>query len=117
MNTIQFRELTPAELFPLAYQQDLLREQSEQFANNIISTVNLEKAYESIPIALPTETENISLQVNFKPPHVLLFHYLKNNWKPLLVVGALTFIGVATYYKVKENQKNKNKIKLAQTKF
>jgi hypothetical protein len=109
MNTIQFRELTPVELFPLAYQQDLLRKQSEQFANNIISTVNLEKAYESIPVVLPTDAENMSMLMDFKPPHVLLFHYLKNNWKPLLVVGALTFIGVATYYKVKENQKKRRR--------
>ena len=64
---MKLRDLTTAESFPLAYQQDLLKIQSEHFVNKIITTGNFEIGYENMPVDFPSATDNLPIILNSKP--------------------------------------------------
>jgi hypothetical protein len=104
---MKLRDLTTAESFPLAYQQDLLKKQSENFLNKIITTGNFESGYENMPVNFPSAPDNSPIILNSKPPQLLVGTYLKNNWKPLLIV--LIIGGVATYVYLKSKEKKEKK--------
>jgi hypothetical protein len=110
MKQMQFRDLTSAESFPLAYRQDLLKKQSEHFVNKIISDGNFESGYENMPVNFPQTPDNMPLIVNTKPPQFFIITYLKNNWKPLLFVGVVVAVSVSAYHKFKEKKSDGNKI-------
>lgn len=107
MIQLQSHQPTTAELFPFAYQQDLLKKQSEHFVNKIITTGNFESGYENMPVDFPSAPENSPIILNSKPPQLLIGTYLKNNWKPLLAVGIIVLFSATVYNKLKrEKEKN-----------
>lgn len=101
------RQLTINEIFSIAHQQDLVKKQSEHFVSKIISNGNFESGYENMPVDFPMTPDNIPLIVNTKPPQLFITTYLKNNWKPLLIV--LMVGGVGTYIYIKSREKAKKK--------
>jgi hypothetical protein len=105
---MKLRDLTTAESFPLAYQQDLLKKQSEYFVNKIITNGNLESGYENIPVDFPQASNNIPLIIDTKPPQFFIFTYLKNNWKPMLVFGAVVAVSVTAYHLLKQKKEKKS---------
>ena len=107
MNQMQFRDLTTAESFPLAYGKDLLKKQSEHFVSNALSEGNFESGYKNMPNNFPSAPENSPLIVNSKPPQLLIGTYLKHHWRPLLIV--LIVGSVATYVYLKSNEKKEKK--------
>ena len=116
MKQMQFRDLTSAESFPLAYQQDLLKKQSEHFVNKIISDGNFESGYENMPVDFSQTPENMPLIVNTKPPQFFITTYLKNNWKPMLIVAAVVAASFTVYYKLKQRKEKKsNETKIPKT--
>ncbi len=116
MKQMQFRDLTSAESFPLAYGQDLLKKQSEHFVNKIISYGNFESGYENMPVNFPQTLDNIPLIVNTKPPQFFIKTYLKNNWKPMLVFGAVIAVSVTAYHLLKQKKEKKsNETKIPKT--
>ncbi len=108
MKQMQFRDLTSAESFPLAYGQDLLKKQSEHYVNRIISDGNFESGYKNMPVNFPQTPDNIPLIVNTKPPQFFIITYLENNWKPMLVFGALVAVSVTVYHKFKQKKEKKS---------
>ena len=102
------RKLTLAEIYPLAYQQDLLKKQSEHYINKAITNGSIESGYENMPIDFPSATENLPLIVNSKPPQLLIGTYLKHHWKPLLIV--LIVGGVASYVYLKSKERKEKKM-------
>lgn len=104
---MKLRDMTTAELFPLAYQQDLLKTQSEHFVNNALSDCNLESGYKKMPNDFTLTPENLPLIVNSKPPSKHIGTYLKNNWKPLLAVGIIVLVAGAIYHKLKREKEKK----------
>lgn len=107
MIQIQSHKPTTAELFPFAYQQDLLKKQSEYFVSKVLSDGNVESGYENIPIDFPSAQENLPLIVNSKPPQLLIGTYLKHHWRPLLIVLIVGSVVTYVYFKSKE-KKDKN---------
>ena len=105
---MKLRDLTTAESFPLAYQQDLLKIQSEHFVNKIITTGNFEIGYENMPVDFPSATDNLPIILNSKPPQLLILTYLKNNWMPLLAFGIVVAGSVTLYYKLKQKKEKKS---------
>ena len=108
MIQIQSHKPTTAELFPFAYQQDLLKKQSEHFVSSALSNGNFESGYKNMPIEFISAQDNLPLIVNSKPPQLLIGNYLKHHWKPLLVV--LIVGGVATYLCIKSKEKKEKKM-------
>ena len=101
-----YRKLTLAELYPIAYQQDLMKKQAEHFVDKIISNGNVVSGYENMPLEFPEAVENSSLIINIKPPKTYIIRYLKNNWKPLLLVGIGVLVTIYHHTKLrKENKK------------
>ncbi len=105
---MKLRDLTTAESFPLAYQQDLLKIQSEHFVNKIITTGNFEIGYENMPVDFPSATDNLPIILNSKPPQLLILTYLKNNWMPLLAFGIVVAGSVTLYCKLKQKKEKKS---------
>ena len=105
---MKLRDMTTAELFPLAYQQDLLKTQSEHFVNNALSDCNLESGYKKMPNDFTLTPENSPLIVNSKPPSKYIGTYLKNNWKPLLIMGIVGVSLAYAYYTLKEKKSKKS---------
>lgn len=105
---MKLRDLTTAESFPLAYQQDLLKIQSEHFVNKIITTGNFEIGYENMPVDFPSAPDNLPIILNSKPPQLLILTYLKNNWMPLLAFGIVVAGSVTLYYKLKQKKEKKS---------
>jgi hypothetical protein len=103
-----YRNLTLAEIYPLAHQQDLLIKQSEYFINKIITNGNLESGYEKMPNDFPQTSNNIPLIIDTKPPQYFVFNYLKNNWKPMLVFGAVVAVSVTAYHLLKQKKEKKS---------
>lgn len=102
------RDLTAEELFPLAYQQDLLKKQSEHFFNNGIMTGTIKKGYEDFPLQIIPENQEAFLK-HTNPPYNLIGTYLKNNWRVILtslVIGGIIWYTIDTNIK-----KNKQKLK------
>ena len=109
MIQIQSHKPTTAELFPYAYQQDLLKKQSEHFVSKSITNGNFESGYENIPFDFPSSQENLPLVVNSKPPQLLIGTYFKHHWRSLLFI---LFVGGVTsyvYLKLKEKKDKEEK--------
>lgn len=108
MIQIQHRVPTTAELFPIAYKQDLMKKQAEHFVDKIITNGNVASGYENIPLKFSEAVDNSPLIINTKPPQFYIVGYLKNNWKPLLLVGVGVAVLVTIYHNAKQR---KEKIK------
>lgn len=107
MIQIQHRAPTTAELYPIAYQQDLLKKQAEHFVNKTITKGNIASGYEHMPVEFPEAVNNSPLFINTKPPQLYISSYLKNNWKPLVVVGVVVALIVSIHYNFKQRQDKK----------
>lgn len=105
-----YRKLTLAELYPIAHQQDLMKKQAEHFVDKIITNGNVASGYENIPLEFPEVVDNSPLIINTKPPQLYIVSYLKNNWKPLLLVGVSVGVLVSVYYNVKQRKENKKRL-------
>lgn len=101
------RQLTINEIFPIAHQQDLIKRQSEHFVSNALADGSIESGYKNMPLDFPQTPDNIPLIVNTKPPQFFITTYLKNNWKPLLVVAIVVTISVTAYHKLKQRKEKK----------
>lgn len=110
MIKIQNRVPTTAELFPIAYQQDLMKKQAAHFVDKIISNGNVASGYENMPFEFPEVDDNSSLIINTKPPKTYIVSYLKNNWKPLLLVGIGVGVLVTIYHYSKQRKENKKRL-------
>lgn len=110
MIKIQNRVPTTAELFPIAHQQDLMKKQAEHFVDKIITNGNVASGYEKMPLEFPEVVDNSPLIINTKPPQLYIVSYLKNNWKPLLLVGVSVGVLVSVYYNVKQRKENKKRL-------
>jgi|688.fasta_scaffold1027318_1 hypothetical protein len=104
-----YRKLTLAELYPIAHQQDLMKKQAEHFVDKIITNGNVASGYENMPLEFPKVVDNSPLLINTKPPQLYIFSYLKNNWKPLLLVGVSVGVLVSVYYNLKQRKENKKR--------
>jgi hypothetical protein len=111
MTKIQFRDLTTAEHFPQAFQQDLIKKQSEHFVSNALADGSIESGYKNMPLDFPSTPSNSPLIVSSKAPEKYIGTYLKNNWRSLLIV--LIFGSVATYVYLKSKEKKTNGIQLS----
>lgn len=105
-----YRKLTLAELYPIAHQQDLMKKQAEHFVDKIITNGNVASGYEKMPLEFPEVVDNSPLIINTKPPQLYIVSYLKNNWKPLLLVGVSVGVLVSVYYNVKQRKENKKRL-------
>ena len=110
MKMTTYRKLTLAEIYPIAHQQDLLKKQSEHFVNKIITDGNFKIGYENMPLDFPQAPDNIPLIVNTKPPQFFITTYLKNNWKPMLVVAIVVAASVTAYHKLKQRKEKKSAV-------
>ena len=108
MIQIQSHKRRTAELFPFAYQQDLLKKQSEHFVNKIITDRNFESGYENMPVDFPQASNSIPLIIDPNPPQYLILTYLKNNWKPLLAVGIVVAVSATIYHNSKRKKVKKS---------
>jgi hypothetical protein len=104
------RKPTFEELFPVAHQQDLMKKQAEHFVDKIITNGNVASGYENMPLEFPKVVDNSPLIINTKPPQLYIVSYLKNNWKPLLLVGVSVGVLVSVYYNVKQRKENKKRL-------
>lgn len=66
------RDLTIEESFSIAFQQDLLKKQSEHFVNNSIANGTIEGGYKNIPTELLPNNIKAPLVINSKPPNLLI---------------------------------------------
>jgi hypothetical protein len=105
-----YRKLTLAELYPIAHQQDLMKKQAAHFVDKIISNGNVASGYENMPFEFPEVDDNSSLIINTKPPQLYIVSYLKNNWKPLLLVGVSVAVLVTIYQNAKQRKENKKRL-------
>jgi hypothetical protein len=103
---MKLRDLTIAESYPHAFQQDLLKKQSEHFVNKSISHGAFEKGYENLPTELHSN-KNLPLSFDSNPPRLLIGIYIKNNWK--VILSSIALGGVIWYFV--ENQRKKSKKK------
>lgn len=101
------RELTINEIFPIAHQQDLIKKQSEHFVSNALADSSIESGYKNMPINFSSSPSNSPLAVSQKPPQKYIVTYLKNNWRPLLIV--LIIGSLATYVYLKSEDKKEKK--------
>lgn len=104
-----YRKLTLAELYPIAYQQDLMKKQAAHFVDKIITNGNVASGYENIPLEFPEAVDNSPLIIDTKPPQLFIIGYLKNNWKPLLIVGVSVAVLVTIYKNAKQRKENKKR--------
>lgn len=104
------RKPTFEELFPVAHQQDLMKKQAEHFVDKIITNGNVASGYENMPLEFPKVVDNSPLIINTKPPQLYIVSYLKNNWKPLLLVGVSVGVLVSVYYNLKQRKENKKRL-------
>ena len=107
MIQIKHRAPTTAELYPNAYHQDLTKKQAEHFVNKIITKGNIASGYENMLVEFPEAVDNSPLFINTKSPQLYIFSYLKNNWKPLVVVGVGVALIVSIHYNFKQRQDKK----------
>jgi len=100
------RDLTIAESYPHAFQQDLLKKQSEHFVNKSIAHGAFEKGYENLPTELHSDN-NSALSFDSSPPRLLIGTYIKNHWR--VILSSIVLGGIIWY--VVENQMRKQKQK------
>jgi hypothetical protein len=105
---MKLRDMTTAELFPLAFQQDILKKQSEHFVSNALSDGNFESGYKNMPSDFSSVPENLPIILHSKPPQFLIGTYLKQHWRPLLVFFIIGGISTYVYLKSKEKKKKKS---------
>ena len=105
-----YRKLTLSELYPIAYQQDLIKKQAEHFVNKTITNGNVASGYENMPVEFPEAMDNLPQLMNHKPPQFFIAGYLKNNWKPLLLVVVSVAVLVSVYHNVKQRKENKKRL-------
>jgi hypothetical protein len=103
------RKPTFEELFPVAHQQDLLKKQSAHFTNQTISKMSIESGYENLPTKLLNEQGNHKIAIQSNSPTKLFDNYVKNNWRPLLLMIVLG--GVLTYALIHTSNNKKQKKK------
>ncbi|WP_304196470.1 hypothetical protein [Flavobacterium alvei] len=101
------RNLTMQESFPLAYQQDLLKKQSEHFVNKSIAHGAFERGYENLPTELNSDT-NLPLSLDSNPPRLLIGTYVKNHWRVIL---ASIVVGGVIWYVIDNQIKKSNRKK------
>ncbi len=104
------RNLTMEESFPLAYQQDLLKKQSEHFVNKSIAHGAFERGYENLPTKLNSDN-NLPLSINSNPPKLLIGTYVKNHWRVIL---ASIVVGGVIWYVIDNQIKKSNRKKRLQ---
>jgi hypothetical protein len=104
------RNLTMEESFPHAYQQDLLKKQSEHFVNKSIAYGAIEKGYENLPTKLNSDN-NLPLSINSNPPKLLIGTYVKNHWRVIL---ASIVVGGVIWYVIDNQIKKSNRKKRLQ---
>jgi hypothetical protein len=107
---MELRDLTINEIFPLAYQQDLLKKQSEHFTNQSISKMSIADGYQNLPTKLLDKQGNNLSIIQPNPPGRLFGNYIKNNWKPLLLVFVAG--GILIYTVIESNNYRKIKQKI-----
>ncbi|MBP6754957.1 MAG: hypothetical protein KA210_02325 [Bacteroidia bacterium] len=105
-----YRKLTLAELYPIAYQQDLMKKQAEHFVDKIITNASVASGYENMPLEFPEAIDNSPLIINTKPPQLYIVGYLKNNWKPLLFVGVSVAVLVTIFHNAKQRKEIKKRL-------
>jgi hypothetical protein len=101
---MKLRDLTIAESYPHAFQQDLLKKQSEHFVNNSIAHGAIKKGYENLPTELHSDN-NSALSFDSNPPRLLIGTYIKNHWR--VILSSIVLGGIICY--VVENQMRKHK--------
>lgn len=104
------RNLTMEESFPHAYQQDLIKKQSEHFVNKSIAYGSIEKGYENLPTKLNSDN-NLPLLINSNPPKLLIGTYVKNHWRVIL---ASIVVGGVIWYVIDNQIKKSNRKKRLQ---
>lgn len=104
------RDLTIAESYPHAFQQDLLKKQSEHFVNKSIANGAIEKGYENLPTKLNSDN-NLPLSINSNPPKLLIGTYVKNHWRVIL---ASIVVGGVIWYVIDNQIKKSNRKKRLQ---
>lgn len=104
---MKLRDLTTAELFPLAYQQDLLNHQSEHFTNQTISKMSISGGYENMPTNFMEVQGEPPVVIHPNSPTKLVGNYFNNNWKPLLTM--LVVGGILAYVLIHSNNNKKSK--------
>ncbi len=109
MIKIQNRVPTTSELFPIAYQQDLIKKQAAHFVDKIITNGTVVSGYENMPLEFPEAVYNSPLIINTKPPKTYIVSYLKNSWKPLLLIAVSVAVLVTIYHNVKQRKENKKR--------
>jgi hypothetical protein len=103
------RDLTIEESFSIAFQQDLLKKQSEHFVNNSIASGTIEGGYKNIPTELLPNNIKAPLVINSKPPNLLIGTYIKKNWRVIL---SSILVGCVVWYVIeKQNKKSKLQLK------
>ena len=107
MSSIPFRNLTTEELFPRAFQQDIIKKQSEHFVSKALAGGSIESGYKNMPLEFPSAPSDSPLRVSSKPPQKYFGTYLIYNWRPLLFV--LIVGGVATYIYLKSKEEKREK--------
>jgi hypothetical protein len=107
MTKMKFRDLTTVEQFPQAFRKDLLKIQSEHFVSNALADGSIENGYKNMPFDFPSLPSNSPLIVNSEPPKKYIITYIKNNWRPLLIM--LVVGGGLAYVYVKSKEKNSKK--------
>lgn len=100
------RDLTIEESFSIAFQQDLLKKQSEHFVNNSIANGTIEGGYKNIPTELHSDN-NSALSFDSSPPQLLIGTYIKNHWR--VILSSIVLGGIIWY--VVENQIQREKQK------
>lgn len=86
-----------------------MKKQAEHFVDKIITKGNVASGYENMPLEFPETVDNSPLIINTKPPKLFIIGYLKNNWKPLLLVGVSVAVLVTIYHNTKQRKENKNR--------
>lgn len=104
---MKLRNLTLAESYPHAFQQDLLKKQSEHFVNKSIAHGAFEKGYENLPTELYPDN-NLPLSFDSSPPKLLIGTYIKNHWRVIL---SSIVLGGVIWYIVENQMRNAKKKK------
>lgn len=106
---MKLRDLTTAELFPLAYQQDLLNHQSEHFTNQVISKMSISSGYENMPTNFKEIDGEPPVVMFPNTPTKLVGNYFNNNWKPILTMLVVGGILAYVLFQTNNNKKSKKK--------
>lgn len=105
-----FREPTLQELFPIAFRQELARNQSTYLVNQSLVKGGVTEAFKEMPVNLPVPTPYNRVVFEKRVAGELATNYIKANWRVLIACTILG--GVIVYSAIKIHQENiKNKQK------